>query len=1432
VPDTAYVENDAPVSILSGINISDVDSSNLSSVVVRIDGYIASQDSLDYLTAGTSVNASVAVSGSSWELTLTGGSSINEYRQVLTSLTYENLSDNPSAAARSITVEAYDAAYNNLYGSDMGSINITPVNDAAQVFDNNNFSVAGAQDQALNISAPTDADTDDNALIITVTGVPTSIGSVTLADGSPVSVGDTLTLAQLTSLQFDAGVVDGTDVFTYSVFDGELTTNGTTTINVGSTEADSSTVYESALPGGSDAASGADIATGNLLANDAAADGSTTLDSIDFNAVNYTADGNGMIIINTGLGTLTVYADNSNAGHVAGDYEYQLTATDGSSDDVSETFTYHFTAGAAQQDNLVINIIDDQPMAQDLVEEVPESEEQVFNIIFTLDDSGSMAWGAESGSSTLQNGESSRMEVAKESLDALATEYFNQSTQVNISLITFNSAASFVGTYDNLADFQAALSAVTPGGGTNYVDATDEIQTQLTADIAAQNPADEVQNISYFISDGEAGAGTSPVGSGYIEFANANSVDSYAVGIGSSLPSDLSDLNYIHNIDSMGQGNGHVDEALIVADVSQLEAELLSTVPTAFGGNIVANGSIQNLSFGADGGYVQSIDIDLGSPASTYTFSYDGNNITVSPALATLDVSGSQLTLNANDGFQYGTFTFDFADGSYLFIAPNGTAGSTFNFDYTIIDGDNDTATATATVNIVDDQPDARDDLHSVDPYETAAGNVVTAIGTDGGPSYGGDFTPFATQGGGVDKVVDDATVSEFSYRGVTFDLTGTLNAAYPDPTGSGENNVEVDNNWNPANSDFTISGTYNGNPATLNFYNSGVGVNGNGASDRLNSGEALTVTFDAAALPYGVENLTLSMTDFQGSDSVDVDVYDVNGVLLTSFTQSSTDAIDLTAYSGVGSVTLTHAGGYDSALRYVDYDPTPAPPPSFSLPADGSDGTLSWTYSGETDIDGNLVVQATVTDSADGSTFVMRSNGYYNFTPDQTGAPVDVSVDTTSQANVNASDLNVSIRSGGSTLDYSSDGVGVVGGLGQLLSSGEALLVTFDNGVAPNGVDNLVLTLNDFQQVNTDQATVIVTHDTDGDGIYTTDTVVFSAANDSNSEVLDLSQFSNVTQFDIEYTGGGYDFGLRNVTYQVPATATQSGAPELIEYTLTDTDGQSDTAQLSIYTIDRTISGTVGADNIIGGAENDAIIGDSGDDTLSGGAGHDTLSGGAGLDTLFGNTGDDALSGGDDNDSLFGGAGRDHLSGDAGDDLLDGGTGDDRLLGGDGADQIYGGADNDSLEGDAGYDSLFGGAGDDTLFGGSDVDILNGGSGNDVLTGGDDVDTFVWRSGDEGSVGAPASDVITDFTLGSGGDVLDLADMLQGENSGNLTDYLHFAGDGNGGTVISIDVDGGGVFESAQEITLTGVDLTGGGSLSDQQILDSLLADGNLVVD
>ena len=173
-------------------------------------------------------------------------------------------------------------------------------------------------------------------------------------------------------------------------------------------------------------------------------------------------------------------------------------------------------------------------------------------------------------------------------------------------------------------------------------------------------------------------------------------------------------------------------------------------------------------------------------------------------------------------------------------------------------------------------------------------------------------------------------------------------------------------------------------------------------------------------------------------------------------------------------------------------------------------------------------------------------------------------------------------------------------------------------------------------------------------------------------------------------------------------------------------------------------------------------------------------------------------------------------------------------LTGGSDSEILVAGDQNDTLIGNAGNDVLIGNAGNDILQGGSGDDLLIGGAGDDSLLGGAGIDIFALEAGDEGTSLTPAVDTIADFTVGTGGDVLDLSDMLVGEDLSSLDNYLNFSYDSNtGNTTINIDPAGiDASLEATQQIVLTGVDLTANGSLSDQQILDNLLSHGNLIID
>ena len=179
----------------------------------------------------------------------------------------------------------------------------------------------------------------------------------------------------------------------------------------------------------------------------------------------------------------------------------------------------------------------------------------------------------------------------------------------------------------------------------------------------------------------------------------------------------------------------------------------------------------------------------------------------------------------------------------------------------------------------------------------------------------------------------------------------------------------------------------------------------------------------------------------------------------------------------------------------------------------------------------------------------------------------------------------------------------------------------------------------------------------------------------------------------------------------------------------------------------------------------------------------------------------------------------------------------------------IRGTSGGDYISGSSGNDTLHGLGGNDWIEGGDGNDWIEGGAGNDTLTGDGyfssslGVDTFKWSLADAGTVGSPAKDTITDFQTGSNGDVLDLRDLLQGEQASgaaaNLANYLHFELQGSD-TVVHVSHTGaysGGFSagQDTQQITLQNVDLTHGASnvaLSDQQILQNLLNNGKLITD
>jgi hypothetical protein len=139
----------------------------------------------------------------------------------------------------------------------------------------------------------------------------------------------------------------------------------------------------------------------------------------------------------------------------------------------------------------------------------------------------------------------------------------------------------------------------------------------------------------------------------------------------------------------------------------------------------------------------------------------------------------------------------------------------------------------------------------------------------------------------------------------------------------------------------------------------------------------------------------------------------------------------------------------------------------------------------------------------------------------------------------------------------------------------------------------------------------------------------------------------------------------------------------------------------------------------------------------------------------------------------------------------------------------------------------------DGNITGTIDSEVIVGGAGNDILTGLAGNDIFYFGADDDGTLATPAADTITDFNALGESDSIDLADLLVGEESNPLTDYLSVAEDGTD-LVISVTPDGAGT-DMTQTITLQDTSLADlGATLGDTQIniINDLITNGHINVD
>ena len=779
------------------------------------------------------------------------------------------------------------------------TITINGANDAPVVASNTITVAEESNGTSLGLTAPTDADGD--TLTITVTGLPT-LGTVTLADGSPVNVNDVLNATQLAGLLYDApedydGVADPGD-FTYSVNDGTATVNGSvdiivTTVNDAPVATDDGPI-----------ATAEDMdSTGNVLTNDNDAEGDMlTVQSFVVAGVMGTFNAGETATI-MGVGTLTIAAN--------GDFTF--TPADNYFGPVP-TATYTVIDGNGGSDTADLSFADiantnDDPDARDDAVAVSEDGPALSGDVL-----------ADNGSGADSDVDDAVLTVSQ--VNGLAANVGTQITLASGALLTVNSDGTFDydpnGQFDNLGagdsgtdsftyqisdgngGFDTATVTITINGVNDAPVATDD------GPVATAEDMDSTGNVLTNDNDAEGDMLTvqSFVVAGVMGTFNAGETATI-MGVGTLTIAANGDFTFTPADNYFGpvptatytviDGNGGSDTAdLSFADIANTnddpdardDAVAVSEDGPALSGDVLAdNGS------GADS------DVD----DAVLTVS-QVNGLAANVGTQITLASGALLTVNSD-----GTFDYD-PNGQFDNLGA-GDSG-TDSFTYQISDGNGgfDTATVTITINGVNDAPVATDD-----------GPVATAEDMD---STGNVLT------NDNDAEGDMLTVQSFVVAGVM----GTFNAGET-ATIMGVGTLTI-----AANGDFTFTpaDNYFGPVPTATY----TVIDGNGGSDTADLSfadiantnddpdardDAVAVSEDGPALSGDVLADNGSGADSDVDDAV-LTVSQVNGLAANVGTQ-------ITLASGA-LLTVNSDGTFD-------YDPNG----QFDNLGAGDSGTDSFTY-------------------------------------------------------------------------------------------------------------------------------------------------------------------------------------------------------------------------------------------------------------------------------------------------------------------------------------------------------------------------------------------------------------------------------------------------------------------------------------------------------
>ncbi|WP_429119240.1 VWA domain-containing protein [Aeromonas hydrophila] len=317
---------------------------------------------------------------------------------------------------------------------------------------------------------------------------------------------------------------------------------------------------------------------------------------------------------------------------------------------------------------LTIQVEDDSPVVITHQTAHIEGSGIQTNLMLIVDVSGSMADGSGVPGKT-------RLDIAKESLLSLLNTYDSLGT-TKVRIVTFSNDGDDIGErWMTVSEAKTCIWSLSADGGTNYMGAIDESITAF-AD-RGKLTGQGVQNISYFLSDGEPWNSYGVPEERWINFLKANDIKSYSLGMGSQVSQPALDLAAY---DGVSEKN---TDAIVVTDMSKLEQVISGTAQRTVSGDLfgqVGTGA------GADGGAISTVRVD----GHTYTIE-NGRLVSGADQGGRYYAQSQQLVIALGNGDK---LTIGLVTGEYLYQTQQHSA-QTKDIGFDLLDADGDKATGT-----------------------------------------------------------------------------------------------------------------------------------------------------------------------------------------------------------------------------------------------------------------------------------------------------------------------------------------------------------------------------------------------------------------------------------------------------------------------------------------------------------------------------------------------------------------------------------------------------------------------------------------------------------------------------------------------------------------------------------------------------------------